>query len=168
MENIVYIDSREEEILNVKFTREVYNQYTLSGELVSSTEEDFITISAPGDQTNVIHELVDDSHKQRFKRQWMAYKDNQSSGGTPVEQWDAMSQAQAVQFKALGFNFVEQIASANHEAFNKVMGGSTWKKKAQEFIANQQIDESKTIKEQQKEIDELKAMVQELMKKKAS
>lgn len=168
MENIVYIDSKEEEILNVKFTKEVHNQYNLAGDLISSTEEDFITISAPGDTTNVIHELVDDSHKQRFKRQWMAYQNNQSAGGTPVEQWEAMSQAQAVQFKALGFNFVEQIAAAHHEAFNKVMGGATWKKKAQEFMANQQIDETKTIKEQQKEIDELKAMVQELMKKKAS
>lgn len=162
--DIVYVDEINDETkLDVTFSREVHNVYALDGSLVSTGEEDFVTIKTPGDNTNVVHEVVNEMHKARFPRKWAAYQNNQTFGGTPIEEWDDLSDALKAQFKIQGFRYIEQIANANHDAFNKIMGGNTWKAKALTFLSKSKAEESATIKQQAEEIQALKEQMAQLM-----
>ena len=60
---------------------------------------DFVRIMIPGDNLTEIDTYAQESHKQRFPKQWLQYQASQDSSseihGTPVEQWPLISQSQA-------------------------------------------------------------------------
>ena len=70
-------------------------------------EFDFVRICVPGDNLTEIDTYAQESHKQRFPRQWAHYQ-NQVAGqeviiGTPIEQWPLVSRSQADELKDIRF-----------------------------------------------------------------
>ena len=71
-------------------------------------EFDFVRICVPGDNLTEIDTYAQDSHKQRFPRQWAHYQ-NQVAGqeqiiGTPIEQWPLITRSQAEELKGIPKN----------------------------------------------------------------
>lgn len=164
-QEIIYVDEAEEERLNVKFERKPHNVYSLDGELLSTEEKDWITISSPGDKHNVINELVDEGHKRRFARKWASYQGMQDAkvSGTPIAQWDGLAEGQKIVFEQNGFNTIEQVAMASENAFMNIQGGYSWCTKAKAYLARTKVSESEKIRQQQDEIDQLKAQMAQLL-----
>lgn len=78
---------------------------------------DCIKIWTPGNTLSIIDTFVRDDHKERFPRQWQAYKNrvgeiDTREIGTPITQWPRITPAQAEELKALKFFTVEAIAGA--------------------------------------------------------
>jgi len=78
---------------------------------------DFVRIMVAGDSLTEIDTYAQQSHKQRFPRQWLQYQATQESNsemiGTPVEEWTLISQSQAQELRGIKFMTVESIANAS-------------------------------------------------------
>ena len=78
---------------------------------------DFVRIMVAGDNLTEIDTYAQESHKQRFPRQWLQYQATQDYSneiiGTPVEQWPLISQSQAQELRGVKFMTVESIANAS-------------------------------------------------------
>lgn len=168
-DNISYVgEEATDHKLDIRFSRRVYNMYDLDGNLTESKEHDFITIRIPGDTTSVIDEIVREDHKRRFPRQWEAYQNNQNAVGTPLEDWTEITPELRGVFNYNGFRTIEQVAAASYDAFAMIMGGATWKRKAQDFINKQKVVDSELFKQQSAEIEQLKLQMAELLAAKAN
>lgn len=77
-------------------------------------DADFVRIVTPGDASNIFDQKVREDHKQRFARQWEAYKSGQevSQSGTPLEAWVRMTPSKIMMYKFAGIATVEGVANA--------------------------------------------------------
>lgn len=168
MNEMIYIGETEEERLNVQFKRIPHEVYDLQGNLVSNDEADWVIISVPGDKYNVIQELVDDNTKRRFPRQWAAYSGSQSAklNGTPIEQWEGLTDGQKKIFIQNGFNTIEQVALAQDNAFIALHGGVSWKHKAQAYLSKTKSSESDRLRKLEQENAEMREKLNTLLSKK--
>jgi len=106
-------------------------------------EFDFVRIIVPGDALTEIDTYANESHKQRFPRQWAHYQnqvgDHQDVIGTPLEQWTQITRSQAEELKGLKFPTVEAIAGASDQHIQKIgmaagMNPYTFRDKAKAFL----------------------------------
>lgn len=118
-------------------------------------EADFVRIAVPGDKTLTIDTIADDYHKQRFNRQWAAYEGFKDIKGHPIDEWEEIPQTLRTELNYQGFKFVEQIAGAPDSAFNRMMGGSQIRNKAQSFLNRGKINADVMIQKQAEQIEEL-------------
>ena len=126
-------------------------------------EKDFVRIGVPGDKTLTIDTLADDVHKRRFARQWAAYEGIRSLNGTPLDEWDEISDSYKRELNYQGFKFVEQLASAPDAAFSRLMGGTQLRDKARAFLDRGKISSDAVIKNQAQQIQELQEKMAILM-----
>lgn len=112
-------------------------------------ECDFIEIRVPGDKTNSIDEFVNDSHKQRFPRQWAHYVNNNKEGeqviGTPLGEWALVSRTVAEELKYLGFRTVESVAGASDSQLDSIgfkagMQPHAFRERAQRYLSQAGIE----------------------------
>lgn len=106
---------------------------------------DKVKITVPGNQLNNMDDFVNDSHKQRFPRQWQHYLNNKKADseaiiGTPLAEWPRISRAQAEELKYLGFRSVENIANASDAQLQSLgmkagMQPHAFRELAQRFLA---------------------------------
>lgn len=106
-------------------------------------EFDFVRICVPGDNLTEIDTYANESHKQRFPRQW-AYYQNQVAGqeqiiGTPIEQWTIISRSQADELKGIKFHTVESVANASDQQLQRIgmiagMSPFAFRDKAKDFL----------------------------------
>jgi hypothetical protein len=87
-------------------------------------EFDFVRIMIPGDNLTEIDTYANDSHKQRFPRQWAHYQ-NQVVGhediiGTPIDQWPQVTRSQADELRGLKFHTVESIADCSDQQLQRI------------------------------------------------
>ena len=87
-------------------------------------EFDFVRIMIPGDNLTEIDTYAQDSHKQRFPRQWAHYQ-NQVAGhqdivGTPLDQWPQVTRSQAEELRGLKFHTVESIADCSDQQLQRI------------------------------------------------
>jgi hypothetical protein len=87
-------------------------------------EFDFVRIMIPGDNLTEIDTYAQDSHKQRFPRQWAHYQ-NQTAGhedvvGTPLDQWPQITRSQAEELRGLKFYTVESIADCSDQQLQRI------------------------------------------------
>lgn len=132
----------------------------------------FVRYGRPGDRLTVIEVPVDDSHKRRWPRQWMAWQMKEGlleSGisevpGWSIDQWDELNADQIHELKYLRYSTVEQIAGASDQQAQKMgMGGFALREKAKRALlgrtnslAAQEIEaRDKIIAEQGAKIGEL-------------
>ena len=136
---------------------------------------DFVRIMVAGDNLTEIDTYAQESHKQRFPRQWLQYQASQDSSseihGTPVEQWPLISQSQAQELRAIKFLTVESIANASDLQLQRIgmiagMSPHAFRDKAKSFLnlatesaeASKRAEEINQIKQElaQKEMENAK------------
>jgi hypothetical protein len=106
-------------------------------------EFDFVRICVPGDNLTEIDTYAQDSHKQRFPRQWAHYQ-NQTAGheqliGTPIEEWPLISRSQAEELKGIKFRTVEDVANCSDLQLQRIgmiagMSPHGFRDKAKQFL----------------------------------
>ncbi len=147
-------------------------------------EVDFVQIKIPGNQLNDVDDFVNESHKQRFPRQWAIYQNANATGsqmiGTPVEQWPMISRSVAEELKASKFPTVESIAHASDQQLQSIgmragMNPHTFRERAQNWLKRAESDAQaeKTAQEKaelaekldasNRAIEEMRAQMVELM-----
>lgn len=152
-------------------------------------EFDFVRIVVPGDALTEIDTYANDSHKQRFPRQWAHYMnqvgDHQDFVGTPLEQWTQITRSQAEELRGLKFPTVESIAHCSDQQLQRIgmaagMNPHAFRDKAKAFLSlaekvgdsNQReaeleelrkknADADAKLAKQQEQIDALMAMMAE-------
>ena len=134
-------------------------------------EFDFIRIMIPGDNLTEIDTYAQESHKQRFPRQWAHYQ-NQTAGhedivGTPLDQWPQVTRSQAEELRGLKFYTVEAIADCSDQQLQRIgmvagMSPHNFRQKAKAYL-NLAADSADIAKRE----EELQALREENAKIKA-
>jgi hypothetical protein len=106
-------------------------------------EFDFVRIMIPGDNLTEIDTYAQESHKQRFPRQWAHYQNqvanHQDIIGTPLDQWPQVSRSQAEELRGLKFHTVESIADCSDQQLQRIgmvagMSPHNFRQKAKAFL----------------------------------
>jgi len=106
-------------------------------------EFDFVRIMIPGDNLTEIDTYAQDSHKQRFPRQWAHYQNQVANHedivGTPLEQWPQITRSQADELRGLKFHTVESIADCSDLQMQRIgmvagMSPHAFREKAKAFL----------------------------------
>ena len=114
-------------------------------------EFDFVRIMIPGDNLTEIDTYAQESHKQRFPRQWAHYQNQvghqETVMGTPLEQWTQITRSQAEELRGLKFYTVEAIADCSDQQLQRIgmvagMSPHNFRLKAKAFLnlANDSAD----------------------------
>ena len=126
-------------------------------------EFDFVRICVPGDNLTEIDTYANDSHKQRFPRQWAHYQNQVGNQeqiiGTPVEQWTLISRSQAEELKGIKFRTVEDIANCSDQQLQRIgmiagMSPHSFREKAKQFL--NLATESAEVSQREQELQALK------------
>lgn len=125
----------------------------------------YIKILTPGNQLSEIDTPAREDHKQRFPLHWAAYENSQGKGeqivGTPLDQWPAISRAEAEELKGIKFFTVEQIAGASDLQSQRLgMNGNLLRQKAKAFLMSAQDSalEQKQAVDIARKDDQIKAL----------
>jgi len=143
-------------------------------------DTEYIRIMVPGDKGNVIMREVRDDDRQRFPKQYQAFKNDEAEivEGTPLTQWNFVTAAQVEELKYFGIRTVENLATVTDTNAQKFMGINLLRQKAREYIeatasdapiAQLQDDIAKrdaTIAEQSDLLADLQTRLAKLEKKK--
>jgi len=126
-------------------------------------EFDFVRIMIPGDNLTEIDTYAQDSHKQRFPRQWAHYQ-NQTAGhedivGTPLDQWPQVTRSQAEELRGLKFYTVEAIADCSDQQLQRIgmvagMSPHNFRLKAKAFL--NLANDSAEVAQRESELQALK------------
>ena len=126
-------------------------------------EFDFVRIMIPGDNLTEIDTYAQDSHKQRFPRQWAHYQ-NQVAGhediiGTPLDQWPQVTRSQAEELRGLKFHTVESIADCSDQQLQRIgmvagMSPHNFRLKAKAFL--NLANDSAEVAQRESELQALK------------
>jgi len=126
-------------------------------------EFDFVRIMIPGDNLTEIDTYAQESHKQRFPRQWAHYQNqvanHQDIIGTPLEAWPQITRSQAEELKGLKFHTVEAIADCSDQQLQRIgmvagMSPHNFRLKAKAFL--NLASESADISKREEELAQLK------------
>jgi hypothetical protein len=126
-------------------------------------EFDFVRIMIPGDNLTEIDTYAQESHKQRFPRQWAHYQ-NQTAGhedviGTPLDQWPQVTRSQAEELRGLKFYTVEAIADCSDQQLQRIgmvagMSPHNFRLKAKAFL--NLANDSAEVAQREAELQSLK------------
>jgi len=127
-------------------------------------EFDFVRIMIPGDNLTEIDTYAQESHKQRFPRQWAHYQNqvgsHQDIVGTPLEQWPQVTRSQAEELRGLKFHTVESIAECSDQQLQRIgmvagMSPHNFRLKAKSFL--NLANDSAEVAQREEELQALKA-----------
>jgi len=127
-------------------------------------EFDFVRIMIPGDNLTEIDTYAQESHKQRFPRQWAHYQNqvgsHQDIVGTPLEQWPQVTRSQAEELRGLKFHTVESIADCSDQQLQRIgmvagMSPHNFREKAKAFL--NLATNSAEVSQREAELQALKA-----------
>jgi hypothetical protein len=127
-------------------------------------EFDFVRIMIPGDNLTEIDTYAQESHKQRFPRQWAHYQNqvanHQDIIGTPLDQWPQVSRSQAEELRGLKFHTVESIADCSDQQLQRIgmvagMSPHNFRIKAKAFL--NLANDSAEVAQREAELQALKA-----------
>ena len=126
-------------------------------------EFDFVRIMIPGDNLTEIDTYAQESHKQRFPRQWAHYQNqvgsHQDIVGTPLEQWPQVTRSQAEELRGLKFHTVESIAECSDQQLQRIgmvagMSPHNFRLKAKAFL--NLANDSAEVAQRESELQALK------------
>jgi hypothetical protein len=141
-------------------------------------EKIFLKKLVPGDSTLVVDRPMRETDIDEYPVEWARFqqKKEQRVAGTPIDAWAILSDTQKAEFKALHIYTIDQFAQLADSAGNKIMGFNDLRDKAKAFIAaaqdSQMFDKIRAetdakLAQQEEEMAQLKALVNELSAKKA-
>jgi len=146
-----YMDSMQDEVASKKAGRPIFN------------DVEMIEIRIPGD-VDLRRYPVEDEHKRRFPKQYIAFKKNQSqeaASGTPLNQWPLLTKAQVEESKYLGAHTVEQLAEVSDGALQKFgPGWRTLRQQARDWL--QKAADGALLAKLRSELEERDAKIQTL------
>ena len=97
-----------------------------------------VRIIIPGDATNIVETLANQTHYDRYPRQYDRYKQGLVKGvdGTPLEMWPPINKAQVKEARYFEVHTVEQLATISDSAMARMgMGWRDLRAKAQAYLA---------------------------------
>lgn len=99
-------------------------------------DTEFVKIMVPGDKENIVTREVRESDKNRFPKQYLAFKNQEKElmEGTPLGKWSYVTAAQVEELKYFGILTVEQLANVSDGNAQKFMGINLLKRRAQEYL----------------------------------
>lgn len=152
--------------LAVKFYKKsVYQKFLSEKENKQIYKDvDYISIRVPGDNYSDLHRPVKEEDKERFDVQWNNYQKRQENvaNGTPIDMLPGISPAEADNYRAKGFETIEQLAGMNDTKISKFgFNARSLVKKAQKFLKGDKLSD-----ELQAEVAELKKQLEELKQSK--
>lgn len=117
-------------------------------------DREYITIIVPGDKNSIVHRPVWAQDKNRFARQYAAFKQGQSQevSGLPLSMWGGMKLSQAKEFEYFNVKTVEQLAEMSDGHGQQIHGFQELKKRAKDYIAY--TKEQQPLLEMRKEVEE--------------
>jgi hypothetical protein len=127
-------------------------------------EFDFVRIMIPGDNLTEIDTYAQESHKQRFPRQWAHYQNqvanHQDIVGTPLDQWPQVTRSQADELRGLKFHTVESIADCSDQQLQRIgmvagMSPHNFRLKAKAFL--NLANDSAEVAQREAELQALRA-----------
>jgi len=127
-------------------------------------EFDFVRIMIPGDNLTEIDTYAQESHKQRFPRQWAHYQNQVATHediiGTPLDQWPQVTRSQAEELRGLKFHTVESIADCSDQQLQRIgmvagMSPHNFRLKAKAFL--NLANDSAEVAQREAELQALKA-----------
>lgn len=141
-------------------------------------ERIFLKKLVPGDNTLTIDRPMREQDIEDYPVEWARFEQKKEAtvAGTPIEVWNAISETQKAEFKALNIFTIDQFAQLADIAGNKIMGFNDLREKARAFIAASQdsqmfdkirAETDKKLQAQDVEMAELRAMIAELTAKKS-
>ena len=136
-------------------------------------DQEYVTIIIPGDKDNVVDRAVMQQDKDRFPRQYMAFKANaaQPQEGTPLHEWPQISKSQIEELRFFNVHTVEALAAIPDSQAQKFMGINFLKQKARAYMEDTSLaapfdqlqQENQQLKDQmavmQQTMEELQSMV---------
>lgn len=132
---------------------------------------EFVRIIVPGDKNNIVNRPVWSQDKQRFPKQYAAFKNNeeQQSAGTPLESVPWITREQVEEMKFFHVRTLEQLANMPDSNAQKFMGVNTLRQKARDAIqyAKEQAP-IQALAEARRENAELMALVKQLTERVAA
>lgn len=138
-------------------------------------DREFVRIIVPGDKSNVIDQPVREDHKERFPRQYLYWKmqnTDASAIGTPLSQWNMdnpndFSRGQMEELQILKFQTVEQVATATDSQLQRIgMGAAGLRERARLYVTNRNRTESVSeLEETRKQLQELQEQVKMLTRR---
>jgi hypothetical protein len=126
-------------------------------------EFDFVRICVPGDNLTEIDTYANDSHRQRFPRQWAHYQNQVGNQeqiiGTPIEQWPLVTRSQADELKGIKFRTVEDVANCSDQQLQRIgmiagMSPHSFREKAKAFL--NLASDSAEVAQREEELQALK------------
>jgi hypothetical protein len=126
-------------------------------------EFDFVRIMIPGDNLTEIDTYAQESHKQRFPRQWLHYQNqvvnHEDIIGTPLDQWPQITRSQADELRGLKFHTVESIADCSDQQLQRIgmvagMSPHNFRLKAKAFL--NLANDSAEVAQRQAELEALR------------
>jgi hypothetical protein len=123
--------------------------------VVKLPKQPFVRIMVPGDKTSEFVCAVEESHKQRFPRQWLAWQigegligGEEDIPGWKLTEWTELNQDIVRELKYLRFQTVEQLAGASDKQIQGIgMGGLQLREKARVALRNKMGAETRVALE---------------------
>ena len=131
---------------------------------------EFVRIIVPGDKNNINDRPASKHDKQRFARQYAAFRAGVSEEdqliGTRLKEWPLLTRGQVEEFAYLGIKTVEQLAEARDDVCAKVPGMHDYKRSAQIWLGKSKAtaEAAKALardKEQASKIESLEIAIRE-------
>lgn len=101
-------------------------------------EREMVEVIIPGDRKTVSVRYVSDEHRNRWPRQYQAFKAGQEApvSGTPIREWPFINRAQAEELAYAHVLTVEQLAGLTDDLLLKAVprGGYELRSAAQRFL----------------------------------
>jgi hypothetical protein len=127
-------------------------------------EVEFVEILIPGDRNARFDGRVKDEHRQRWPREYAAFKAGLETPaeGTPIREWAAITRGQAEELAFANVRTVEVLASLSDQQLQKVvpMNGYALREKAQRAL--EQAAGSEPAEKLAAEVENLKATIAQM------
>lgn len=121
-----FMDSRPNAFLSAKEGKPVFD------------EVEMVTIIVPGDRKTEVTRIVNDEVRQRFPRQYNAWKQNREApvDGTPVDQLPGITRGQVEELAFVHVRAIESLAGLSDDQCTKAlrMGGMALRQRARDWL----------------------------------
>lgn len=133
-------------------------------------DTEYVRIIVPGDKNNINDRPASKHDKQRFPKQYAAFRagvaEEDQIVGTRLKEWPLLTRAQVEEFAYFGIKTVEQLAEVRDDVVSRVPGMRDYKQTAQLWLGKSRAtaEAAKAIakdKEQAAKIESLELAIRE-------
>ncbi len=138
-------------------------------------DTEMVEIRVRGQKDNVVLRPVRQDDMQRFRDAYRFFREGKTlaESGTPLSVWPSITASQVEEFRYLGFNTIEDLASASEAVLGRVPGLHGLKNRAIAFIeaakGNAPLEKmNKELEDKQNQITSMQNQMAEMQKQMAA